>query len=208
MSSRERNEDIATLLYMVPFAVSGVYGLAVWFQQGISAILPSRVYLAVTQSPEVFVIGSLAVLAGVVMEIHETDATQRRAMVGSLGTTLQTIAVASVFFALVGTFYSNGANVAAAVGDFMGGKYNLIFPAIMILMSYLITVPLRFSALAKSKTLGLVLLLLVPVAIYEVGKRQIYVGLGLAFALLIIGIMTYILPEREKGAEEALARAT
>ena len=202
MSTRARYEDITTLLYIVPFAVSGVYGLIVWFQNGISALLPSRVYLAVTQNPEVFVIGSLAVLVGVVMEVRGTDASQRGTKVGSLGTTLQAIAGASVFFALAGAFYSNGANVAGAVGDFMGGKYNLIFPATMMLLSYLITVPLNFSALVKRKTLGLILLLLVPVSIYEVGKRQIYVGLGLAFALLIVGSLTYMLPERENGAEE------
>ena len=202
MSSRGRYEDIATLLYIVPFAVSAVYGLTVWLEQGISALLPSEVYLAVTRSPEVFVIGSLAVFVGVVMELRETEPVQRGAKVGSLGTTLQVIAGVSFFFALAGAVYANGANVAGAAGDLMGGKYDLIFPAIMILMSYLITVPLQFSALARKKTLAIVLLLLVPVSIYEVGKRQIYVGLGLAFALLVVGTLAYVLPENRKAPEE------
>ncbi len=202
MSTRGRYEDITTLLYIVPFAASALYGLALWVQQGISALLPSEVYLTVTQSPEVFVVGSLAVLVGVAIEIGGTDAAQRRAKVGSLGTTLQVIAGASVFFAVVGAIYASGANPIGIAGDFMGGKFNLIFPAILILVSYLITIPFQFSALAKRRTLGIIALLLVPVSIYEVGKRQIYVGLGLAFALLVVGALMYVLPERTKGAEE------
>jgi hypothetical protein len=202
LSSRGRYEDIATLLYVVPFAVSAGYGLVVWFQEGISIFLPAEVYMTVTRSSYVFLVGSLAVLAGVVLEFRGTDPAERRTKVGSLGSTLQLIAGVSIFFALVGAVYANGASPVGAVVDFMGGKFNLIFPAILFLLSYAITLPFQFSSLAKRKPLAMIVLLLVPVSIYEIGKREIYLGLGVAFALLVVGTLLYVLPEGARGAEE------
>ena len=61
ISSKERREDVSFLLLLVPFAVSGIYGLLLWVTTGASAILPPTVFLQVTESPYVFLIGFAAV---------------------------------------------------------------------------------------------------------------------------------------------------
>ncbi len=40
MSGRGYSDDLTALLYLVPFAASGVYGLYLWVGAGLSALLP------------------------------------------------------------------------------------------------------------------------------------------------------------------------
>ena len=199
MSARGRTEDYATILYMVPFLVSGVYGLVLWLQAGISPLLPSSVYLLVTRDPYVFAAGSLSIMLGLILEVRGTEEPARRAKLSSLGNTLQSIAVASLVLAAIGAFYANGfIDVGGAADDFIVGRYALVFPALLVLMSYLITAQFRFSSLASRKVVAIIVLLLVPASLYEIGKREITVGLALAFVLLLVGVGAYLMPERKR----------
>lgn len=181
---------------MVPFLVSGVYGLVLWAQQGLSALLPSVVYLDVTRSPYVFIAGSFAVMAGLVIELRGVEPSRRPAKLSSLGSMLQTVAIASLVLALLAAVYANGLNLGGAASDFIVGRYALVFPAVMILLSFLLTAQFSFSSLANRKVLALVALLLVPVSLREIGKHQIMVGLAVAFLLLIVGVAGYLLPQK------------
>ncbi|MDG7010936.1 MAG: hypothetical protein JRN57_02330 [Nitrososphaerota archaeon] len=196
MSSSERYGDVSAILYLVPFAVSGVYGLYLWVQAGLSSTLPSSVYLTVTRDPYVFMVGSLAVMLAIVLELSGTPQSQRRARLAPLGNTLQSLAIASLVLTLIAALYANGfLGLGGAVDDFMVGRYGLIFPAVLVLLSYLITARFDFSSLRSTKVLGIVALLLVPASIYEVGKRQLGLGIGVAFVFLLIGVGTFILPQ-------------
>jgi hypothetical protein len=198
MSSSGRYGDASAVLYLVPFAVSGAYGLFLWVQTGLSAVLPSSVYLTVTRDPYVFMVGSVAVMLGAVLDLSGADPAQRKAKLASLGGTLQSVAVASLVLTAASALYANGfVGVTGAADDFIVGRYGLVFPAVLVLLSYLLTAQFRFSSLASPKVLGLVALLLVPVSIYEIGKRATTLGLGVAFVLLVIGIGVYFLPQRQ-----------
>lgn len=203
MSSSERYGDASALLYLVPFVLSGVYGLYLWARAGVSLVLPSSVYLTVTRDPYVFMAGSVAIMLGVVLDMRGTEQGQRKAKLASLGNTLQSVAIASLVLVLVSAFYANGfINVAGAAGDFMVGRYGLVFPAVMVLLSYLVTSQFNLSALADRKVVGIVALLLVPASVYEIGKRQVALGLGLAFVLLVLGLAVYLLPPRAQPTEK------
>lgn len=198
MSTRGRAEDVSSLLYLVPFLASGAYGLVLWVQQGISPVLPSSVYLTITRDPTVFMVGSLSVMLGVVVELNGTDPAGRRAKLVSLGSTLQSIAIASLVLVLISALYANGfTDLSSAGTDVMIGRYGLVFPAMLVLMSYLITAEFKLASLADRKVLAIVAMLLVPASIYEIGKREITLGLGIAFVLLIIGVGAYLVPERK-----------
>lgn len=198
MSSRGRYEDAAAILYLVPFVLSGVYGLFLWVQNGLTAILPSSVYLTVTRDPYVFMAGSVAIFAGVVLDVSGADRGARRAKVASVGSTLQSVAIASLVLVIIAALYANGfSNVGGTASDFIVGRYGIVFPAMMILLSYLITGQFRFSGLVSRKFIGLIALLLVPVSVYELGRRDITVGLALAFVLLVIGVGAFVLPGRK-----------
>lgn len=203
MSSSGRYGDASAVLYLVPFVVSGAYGLYLWARAGISLVLPSSVYLTVTRDPYVFMAGSIAIMLAVVLDLSGTEQSQRKARLSSLGGTLQSIAVASLVLAVVGAFYANGfLNVTGAADDFIVGRYGLVFPAVMVLLSFLITVQFNFSSLRSPKVIGIVALLLVPASIYEIGKRQLGLGMGIAFVLMLAGLLMFILPQKRPRSEE------
>lgn len=198
MSIRGHSEDISTLLYMVPFIASGIYGLVLWIQSGISLILPASVYLDVTRDPILFIVGSLAVMLGLVIELNGTEPAARPAKLVSLGSVLQSIAALSLVLVFICALYANGfTDINGTASDFIVGRYGLVFPALLVLLSYLITAQFRLEAIFSRKVMAIVALLLVPVSLYEIGKRQTGLGLGIALVFLLIGIALYVVPERK-----------
>ena len=202
MSARGRYEDLSTILYLVPFAASGVYGLVLWVQNGISLFPTSSVYLGVTREPAIFMIGTGAVLLGVVLEVNGTDLALRRNKLAALSGTLQSMAAASLILVLLAAWYANGfTNLTGAATDFIVGRYGLVFPAMLVLLSYLISAQFKLASLSDRKTLGIVAMLLVPVSIYEIGRRQLFVGLLVALVLIVVGVGVYLFPTKKKADE-------
>jgi len=198
MSTRGRYEDVSTLLYLVPIVVPIIYAVVLWVQSGISLVLPSSVYLTVTRDPILFIGASLAVMLGVMIEVNETEPGARSAKLVSLGGTLQSIAVASLIIVLISALYANGfTDVTGAVTDFIIGRYGIVFPATLVLLSYIMTVRFKLPGVTRRQMLAAVALLLVPVSLYEIGKRQTAFGVGTGFVLLVIGLALYLVPERK-----------
>jgi hypothetical protein len=207
MSRRGYSDDLPALLYLVPFAASGVYGVFLWVKSGVSVLLPSSVYLSVTRDPILFTLGSLAVLLGVVLEVIWTDPLNRVGKIASVSNTLQSMALASLVLAFIADLYANGfLDISGTATDFVVGRYALVFPAMLVLLSYLLRAQFKFQSLRSPKTLGIIALLLVPASLYVLGKRQTAVGLGVAFVLLLVGLVPFVWPTRKgKGKKEAEA---
>jgi hypothetical protein len=198
MSTRGRYEDVSTLLYLVPIVVPIVYALVLWVQNGISLVLPSSVYLTVTRDPILFIGASLAVMLGLIIEVNGTEPAARAAKLASLGGTLQSIAIASLVLVLISALYANGfTDITGAATDFIIGRYGIVFPAALVLLSYLMTVQFKLPGVTKRQILAAIALLLVPVSLYEIGRRQTALGIVIAFALLVIGLALYLVPEKK-----------
>ncbi len=199
MSSRGRSEDIATLLYIAPFAAAFVYALVLWVQEGISLVLPTTVYLTVTRDPYLFIGASIAIMLGVVIEVSGTEPGARPAKLISLGNTLQSIAVAALVLVLISALYTNAfTDLGGAATDFLVGRYGVVFPALLVLFSYLVTAQFRLESLMSRKVLAVVALLLVPASLYEIGKRQTVIGIFIALFFLLVGIGLFLVPEKKK----------
>jgi len=193
MSFRDFSDDAAALLYLVPFLATGVYGVYLWVKAGISGILPATVYLTVARDPYVFLVGSFAVMLGVALDVSSAAPEARQAKVKSTSSILQSIAVASLILALAGAWYSNGfIHVTDTVTDFIVARYTVIFPAMLVLLSYLITIQFRVQSLLNPKVIGVILLMLVPAVVYEVGKRDTAGGLAIALAFVIVAVWLFL----------------
>jgi hypothetical protein len=198
MSTRGRYEDVSTLLYLVPVVVPIIYALVLWVQAGVSLVFPSSVYLTVTRDPILFTGASLAVMLGVIIEVNATEPGARPAKLASLGGTLQSIAVASLVIVLIGALYANGfTDITGAATDFIIGRYGIVFPAALVLLSYLMTIQFKLPGVTKRQILAAIALLLVPVSLEEIGKRQTTFGIGMAFVFLVIGLALYLVPEKK-----------
>src|SRR5271157_3045133 len=193
MSSSDFRGDAAALLYLVPFIACGAYGVYLWARSGISILLPTTVYLAVARDPYVFLVGSFAVMVAAAIDISSADSASRQAKAKSTGSILQSLAVASLILALLGAWYSNGfLHLTTTVTDFIVARYTIIFPAMLVLLSYLVTAQFKVQSLRNPKALGVILILLAPAAVYEVGRRDTAGGLALALVLVIAGIWLFL----------------
>ena len=198
MSKKVTSDDVSILLYMVPFIASAVYALYLWAVSGISSVLPESVYLTVTRNPILFLVGTLSVMLGVVLEVSSTGPSGRPAKLSSVGSTLQNIAVASFILALVCAFYANGfSNVSGAASDFLTGRFGLVFPVVMVLFSYLMTARFNLISLRTPTILGIIAMILVPASLYEVGKRNTVLGLAVAFVFMIAGLGLFLMSNRK-----------
>jgi len=203
MSTRGRYEDVSTLLYLVPIVVPIIYALVLWVQGGISPLLPSSVYLSVTRDPILFIVASLAVMLGIIIEVNGTEPQARLAKLASLGGTLQSIAIASLVVVLIGALYANGfTDITGAATDFVIGRYGIVFPAALVLLSYLLTVQFKLPGVTKWQISAAIALLLVPASLYEIGKRATALGIIIAFVLLVIGLALYLIPEGKRPTEK------
>jgi hypothetical protein len=192
MNRAEAYEDVSTVLYLVPFLLCGIYAIVLWAQAGISALLPTDVYLTVTRDPNVFLVGTFAVLGGVYLDVYSRDRAERPKRLQALSGILQKIAAASFILSLLSALYANGLNLSGTVLDFVVGRFSLVFPAMLVLLSYLIVIPLNTGTIGKRSLAGIVLMLLVAPVVYEVGKRNSVVGITLGLVLLIVGLIVFL----------------
>lgn len=190
MNRRETYEDVSFLLLFVPFIASGLYALYLWSGQGISFFLPEQAYLGVTRNPDIFLIGTLAVLLSVVLEVTIEDPAKRAERAASVSRRLQRLAAASFILAITTAWYANGfaLDFGGTGLDVFLGRFTVVFPALLILLSFLIVTPLRLRSLAQAKTLAIIILLAVPLVIYEVGRRNTQLGLAGSLLLTILAV--------------------
>ncbi|MGD0319693.1 MAG: hypothetical protein ABSB56_08355 [Nitrososphaerales archaeon] len=198
MSKKVSSDDASVLLYAVPFLASGIYALYLWTAGGISSVLPESVYLTVTKNPILFLVGTFSVMLGVVLEVSSASPAGRPTKLGAVSSTLQTIAATYFVLAFVCALYANGfSNVSGAANDFLTGRFNLIFPLVMLLFSYLIAARFDIVSVRTPTILGIVAMLLVPASLYEVGKRNTTVGLAVAFVFMVVGLSLFLMSSRK-----------
>jgi hypothetical protein len=203
MSDRGYSEDASALLYLVPFAASGVYLLYLWFKAGVSAVVPSSAYLTVTRDPYLFMASSLAVMLGLAIDVGSAGTEGRPAKLASAGDLLQQMAAAVLVLALFFSWYSNGfTDISGAATDFIVGRYGLVFPAVLFLLSYLITARFSFESLRRPYVLGILAMLLVPVSLFELGKRNVVLGLLVSLALLAVGLALFLMKGERANSKE------
>jgi hypothetical protein len=189
MSIRGKYEDASTLLFLVPFIVSGAYGVYLWVTTKITPILPTSAYLQVTRDPYVFLVGILAVFVGVIVDLRGVDPRSRRERLAWDSGYLQKTAAACFVLSLLMAWYANGfVDISGAAQDFVVGRYSIVFPAVLVLFSYLVNPALKLGGAASYKLAGFVAMLAVPAVVYEVGKRSAIVGLASAAALMVVGL--------------------
>lgn len=187
MSKKATSDDVSVLLYMIPFVASGLYGIYLGVTGRVPHLLSPSVYLTVTRDPVIFLVGTIGVCLGVVVEVSSARAESRRSMLSSVSNNLQVIAAASFILALICALYANGLSISGTAGDFVAGRFSILFPILMVVFSYILIIPVTVGDVEKPAFLGFISMLLVPVALHEIGKRNSAAGLGVSFVLIAIG---------------------
>ena len=191
MNSGQSKQDLPFLLFLVPFAVSAVYAIYLWVGVGLSATLPSTVFLEVTESPYIFLVGFVAVIAGASLDVIGVDPEKRRAKLIQESDTLQKLAVTALVLGLLCAWYSAGFDLTTAASNVFAGRYVVVFPALVIVFSFLFLPSLTIKSSQVKNVLIVVLLLGVPLSIDEIGKRNFFAGMGAGIALTSVALYLY-----------------
>lgn len=187
--------DLAFFLYLTPFIATFLYTMYLWVQNGISPVLPQLVFLEVTQSPYLFLVGVVAVTLAGVLDVRDENPASRRAAVQRLSQRLQAIALACIVLAAIAAVYSSGGDLGNAFFNLLDGRYPLVFPALLVLMSFLILPAMDVSKLGPQAIrylLVVILLLASPLALHEVGKLDTVGGIGTSLVLLLAAAALFL----------------
>jgi hypothetical protein len=192
LSSKERMQDLSFLLFLVPFAASAVYAILLWVQAGISLTLPKSVFLQVTENPYVFLLGFTAVVVGATLDVTSEDLQRRRQKLVQESNRLQFLAVAALVLGGLCAWYSAGFDIGAGAGNLIAGRYAIIFPVMVIAVSFLMLPSVNIKRGDASYLLVLVCAVASFAVIDEVGKRNYFAGLALFAALVALAIYFYL----------------
>ena len=198
MKSSDNKEDIPFLLFLVPFAISGIYAIYLWAQAGLSATLPQTVFLQVTENPYVFLVGFTAVIFGAVMDILYAEPALRKAKVIQESTTIQIIAVIALVLGGLCAWYAAGFDPGVAASNVLAGRYVIVFPAMLVIFSFLMLPALTIRKDQTNIVAIAVLLLAVPLAVDEIGNRSFFAGMGVGLILLIAAGYLYLRNQTDK----------
>ena len=198
MKSSDSKEDVPFLLFLVPFAISGVYAIYLWAEAGLSATLPQTVFLQVTENPYVFLVGFTAVIIGAVRDVLYVEPAMRRAKVIQESTTIQIIAVVALVLGALSAWYAAGFDPGAAAGNILAGRYVDVFPALLVIFSFLMLPAVSIRKDQTNIVAIAVLLLAVPLAVDEIGKRSFFAGMGVGLILLIAAGYLYLRNQTDK----------
>ena len=198
MSSSENRQDIPFLLFIVPFAVPAVYGLYLWAQAGLSATLPQSVFLQVTEDPYIFLIGFVAVIVGASIDVLIEPAESRRAKLVHDSGTLQKIAIVSLVLGIIAAWYAAGFDLGQGAVNVLDGKYVIVFPALLVVFSFIMLPSVRFDRSQMMTLLMIVVFLAIPLSVDEIGKRDFFAGMLIGLALLVLGVYLFFSNQKAK----------
>jgi len=97
----------------------------------------------------------------------------------------QAIAFLSVVLALVSAWYAANFSLGGTFFNLLDGRYPLVFPALLVFLSFIILPSVRLQGANVRNLLVVVLLVASPVAIHELGKRNTVAGLGVGLILIL-----------------------
>ena len=189
--------DVALLLYAAPFIINFVYAIYLWSGLGFSSTLPQLIFLEVTQNPFIFLAGFAAVAFAVVLDFNDEPADLRRSSLFKLSGRIQAIAALSLVLSLIAAFYAAGGDPNMTVLNVLGGRYSLVFPALLVFLSFVILPSVRTQVSSVRNLLVIVFLVASPVALYELGKRNTIAGLGVGLILILAAAFLLIRTKRD-----------
>lgn len=189
--------DVALLLYAAPFILNFAYALYLWSGAGFSSTLPQLVYLEVSQNPYVFLVGFAAIALAIVLDYNDEPPESRKGSLFKLSERLQAIAVISVVLSLIAALYAASGDVSTMFFNLLDGRYPLVFPALLVFLSFLILPSFRMQVSNTRNLLVVVFLIASPLAIYELGKRNTFAGLGVGLILILASAYLMLRPKKE-----------
>jgi hypothetical protein len=185
---------------MFPFIASFIYALVIWVPEGLSAVIPLGVYLQVTKDPYLFLLGSLAVCFAVIIEIYASPSENRKRLLYSNSRQIQFLAIISIFLALLSAWSASffSLDISEIFLVLLNGRYTIIFPLVLFMLSLLINPAIQFDFLSLSnfiRYISVILIISSPLVLFILWRLQsewiIIISSSLILLLLGLSILVY-----------------
>jgi len=204
LKKSEMIEDIVFLLYLFPLFLNGFYALYLWFQKGISLSLPSEVYLAVTKDHVIFLMGVLAIVAALIIEVRTSPVESRAVNVEKNVSRMRILAYFCVVTSLISAWSANGYSFYI-LDIYLEGGYAMLYPAFLLFLSLALSSEIRkFLKLSPIlfDLLPILLIIFSPLSLYMLWRLGLPSSLVYPIPLLIfiagIAILLYGSKLKEK----------
>lgn len=189
MNKGEFSEDLAFLLFAVPFAGTGILALVSWAPSGISLFLPRSVYLSVTKDPLVFLLGFTAILLSLIIEIYGSDPETRMGKVQETANRMEKLAIVSLILAALFAWSATGfsSDLVKPAALLVEGRYAVIFPTSLLLTAraLVLTVESRLEKGVVKEVISVLALAASPIMLLVLLNTSGDVGLAVLASGLV-----------------------
>lgn len=198
MAKLELIEDSVFLLYIIPIILNGLYALLLWSFMGFSSSLPIEVYLRVTKDPIVFLVGFVAICAALLLEIQANPKDTRITKIKENIYRLRVFAFLTIILSIICAWSASGySSLLALLNVYVEGKFALIFPAILIGLSFALQPSIKYNLKLPSlifEIIPLVLLIGSPLSLFLLSRLSFSSAfvIGFPFFILILAVILWI----------------
>jgi len=192
----ENAENISLILYLVPLIASTIFTLYLWISEGLSLTLPETVYLTVTKDPYLFLIGFFAICLGILIEIYASPSDSKLIRFADNSKQIQILAFICIGSVILSVWSVSGYsfNFGRILQILLEGRYALVFPLLLFILSFLHNPTLKFNFLSFNiiiKHVSIFLLIASPLVFY--GLWRIHVPwvflISITLITLFLGIV-------------------
>jgi hypothetical protein len=127
-------EDLSFLLYLSPLLINIVYPLYLWFTLN---LLPSDVYLKVTNNIVVLLVGVLAVVIAIMLEVWINPMEVRIKKIGENIPRMRVLAFLLIILSLIFVWVASGysLNLIEVFDLYLEGRYAILYPLLLLFLS-------------------------------------------------------------------------
>ena len=127
-------EDLSFLLYLFPLLINIIYPLYLWFTLN---LLPSDVYLRATNDIIIFLIGALAIMIAIIIEVWMNPKDARIKKIGENIPRMRILAFSLIILSLIFVWVASGysLNMVEVFDLYLEGRYAILYPLFLLFLS-------------------------------------------------------------------------
>ncbi|MCP8322710.1 MAG: hypothetical protein L6N96_00830 [Candidatus Methylarchaceae archaeon HK02M2] len=199
MDKVEISEDISFLLYLFPIFVYGAYAFYLWISIGITSSLPPDVYLAVSESPVIFLVSVLAVCVALVIDVLVSTRDLRVKKIEENTSRMRDFAIIFLILSLISAWSAVGYSLDPSyIFDiYLKGHYSILFPVFLFGLSFTLSPSLKkyfkFNTIIF-EVLPFILIIASPLLLYVLWSLNLSAAVVflIPLSIFIVGIALYL----------------
>ncbi len=199
------SEDLSFLLYLSPIVLNGAYALYLWISKGITSSLPPDIYLAVSESIVIFLVGVLAVCVAVVIDLWVSPRDLRVKKIEENTLRMRNLAFIYFILSLISAWSAVGysLNPSNIFDIYLKGQYALLYPVFLFGLSFALSPSIKDNLKVSTilfEVIPLVLIICSPLMFYLLWRlhSSTLAIFSIPLSIFIAGVALFLYSLRKK----------